>query len=84
MAAAFSSVPPFFYAEMVAQAGISFEAFGLELEMGVPQPGMFTRDLFQLSSLLGDAAQQRSGVPGFCRRHGHGALLLVGHAVNHS
>ena len=40
------------YAEMVAQAGISFEAFGLELEMGVPSPGMFTRDLFQFSCML--------------------------------
>ena len=40
------------YAEMVAQAGINFEAFGLEMEMGVPTPGSFTRDLFQLSCLL--------------------------------
>ena len=35
-----------------AQAGINFEAFGLEIEMGVPTKGMFTRDLFQLSCLL--------------------------------
>ncbi len=47
-----SSVPPVLYAEMVAQAGINFEAFGLEIEMGIPQPGKFTRDLFQLSCLL--------------------------------
>jgi hypothetical protein len=47
-----ASVPPMLYAEMVAQAGISFEAFALELEMGVPEPGHFTRDLFQLSSML--------------------------------
>jgi hypothetical protein len=47
-----ASVPPLLYAEMVAQAGINFEAFGLEIEMGAPSPGMFTRDLFQLSSLL--------------------------------
>jgi hypothetical protein len=47
-----SAVPPILYAEMVAQAGISFEAFGLEIEMGVPAPGMFMRDLFQLSCLL--------------------------------
>jgi hypothetical protein len=45
-------VPPMLYAEMVAQAGINFEAFGLELEMGVPLPGMFMRDLFQISCLL--------------------------------
>ena len=47
-----ASVPPMMYAEMVAQAGISFEAFALEIEMGVPQQGNFTRDLFQLSSML--------------------------------
>ena len=46
------AVPPIMYAEMAAQAGINFEAFGLELEMGVPAPGRFNRDLFQLSSLL--------------------------------
>jgi hypothetical protein len=45
-------VPPLLYAEMVAQAGVNFEAFGLELELGVPKPGHFTRDLFQLSCLL--------------------------------
>ncbi|HET6248978.1 MAG TPA: endo-1,4-beta-xylanase [Tepidisphaeraceae bacterium] len=47
-----ASVPPMMYAEMVAQAGISFEAFALEIEMGVPKSGNFTRDLFQLSSML--------------------------------
>jgi hypothetical protein len=47
-----NTVPPMLYAEMVAQGGVPFEAFGVELEMGVPSPGMFTRDLFQLSCLL--------------------------------
>ncbi|HWE02814.1 MAG TPA: endo-1,4-beta-xylanase [Tepidisphaeraceae bacterium] len=47
-----ASVPPMLYAEMVTQAGISFEAFALEIEMGVPEPGNFTRDLFQLSTML--------------------------------
>lgn len=46
------TVPPMLYAEMIAQAGIGFDAFGLEIEMGVPQPGKLTRDLFQLSCLL--------------------------------
>jgi hypothetical protein len=46
------SVPPMQYAEMVAQAGINFEAFGVEIEMGVPSNGRFTRDLFQLSCML--------------------------------
>jgi hypothetical protein len=47
-----NAVPPLFYAEMLTQAGINFEAFGLELEIGVPRTGSFTRDLFQLSYLL--------------------------------
>ena len=46
------AVPPLQYAEFVTQAGINFDAFGLELEMGVPKPGMFVRDLFQVSCLL--------------------------------
>jgi hypothetical protein len=46
------SVHPLLYAEMVSQAGINFDAFGIELEMGVPRPGMFVRDLFQISTLL--------------------------------
>lgn len=47
-----NSVPPMLYAEMVAQAGINFEAFGLEIEQGVPTRGGYTRDLFQFSCLL--------------------------------
>lgn len=47
-----SGAPPLLYAEMVAQSGISFEGFGIELEVGVPVPGMYTRDMFQYSSLL--------------------------------
>ncbi len=46
------TVPPMLYAEMVAQGGIHFDAFALELEMGVPTRSQFTRDLFQLSSML--------------------------------
>jgi hypothetical protein len=45
-------VPPMLYAEMVAQAGVSFEAFGLELEMGIPTAGSYTRDMFQISCML--------------------------------
>lgn len=47
-----TAVAPMMYAEMVAQAGINFEGYGLEIEMGVPKPGHFMRDLFQLSCLL--------------------------------
>ena len=44
-----AGVPPMLYAEMLANAGIAFEAFGLEIELGVPVTGQFDRDLFQLS-----------------------------------
>jgi hypothetical protein len=47
-----AAVAPMLYAEMLAQSGINFEAFALEVEMGVPKQGMFMRDLFQFSSLL--------------------------------
>jgi hypothetical protein len=47
-----TGMPPMFYADMCAQAGVNFEAFGLDIEMGVPKPGAFTRDLFQVSSML--------------------------------
>jgi hypothetical protein len=47
-----ASVPPMLYAEMAAQAGINFDAYGLEMEMGVPMSGLYVRDLFQFSSML--------------------------------
>ena len=47
-----TSVSPNLYAEMVSQAGINFDGFALELELGVPQQGMYLRDLFQISVLL--------------------------------
>ena len=45
-------VPPMLYAELVAQSGVNFEAFGLELETGVPAVGKYARDLFQVSCML--------------------------------
>ena len=47
-----TSVAPLLYAEMVSQAGIAFDGFAMELEVGVPQPGKFMRDLFQISAML--------------------------------
>ncbi len=47
-----SSVAPMLYAEMAAQAGINFDGFALQLELGVPQTGRYMRDLFQVSTLL--------------------------------
>ena len=46
------SVAPILYAEMAAQAGINFDGFAVQIEMGVPQPGRFVRDLFQISTML--------------------------------
>ncbi len=47
-----TSMPPLHYAEMLSQSGTSLDGFAIELELGVPQPGMFLRDLFQISCLL--------------------------------
>lgn len=47
-----TSIAPTLYAEMVAQSGIAFDGFALDLEMGLPIPGNFTRDLFQVSVML--------------------------------
>jgi hypothetical protein len=43
---------PAFYAETIAQAGANFDAFGIELSVGAPRPGGWTRDLFQFSAML--------------------------------
>ena len=47
-----AGVPPMLYAELVAQSGVNFEAFGLELETGVPTTGRYARDLLQVSCML--------------------------------
>jgi len=46
------SIPPLLYADMAVQSGIKFDAFGLQLCMGVPMDGFFVRDFLQVSSLL--------------------------------
>lgn len=46
------SLPPTLYAEMLAQAGIQFDTLGLRVQMGVPAPGLATRDLMAFSALL--------------------------------
>jgi hypothetical protein len=46
------TMPPLVYADVVIQSGISFDAFGLQLEFGWDQPGMHLRDLMQISSRL--------------------------------
>jgi len=46
------SIPPLVYADMILQAGIPIEAFGLKLLMGRASNGQYTRDLMQISDLL--------------------------------
>jgi hypothetical protein len=46
------TIPPLLYADMAVQSGIKFDAFGLQVCMGVPSDGLYVRDLLQVSSLL--------------------------------
>ena len=46
------TIPPLLYADMAVQSGIKFDAFGIQLCMGVPVDGYYVRDLMQVSSLL--------------------------------
>lgn len=46
------SLPPTLYAEMVTQAGVVVDAFGLRVHMGEPSPGRQTRDMAAFSDML--------------------------------
>ncbi len=46
------TVPPLVYVDMITQSGISFEAFGLQLNFGKDLTGMYLRDMMQISSRL--------------------------------
>lgn len=46
------TIPPLLYADMMVQNGINFDAFGLQLFVGVNLDGMFVRDMFQMSTML--------------------------------
>lgn len=46
------TVSPALYAEMVAQSGVPFDAFGLQFLYGVESEGYHLRDLFQISSMI--------------------------------
>jgi GH35 family endo-1,4-beta-xylanase len=56
------TVPPLLYADMVAQSGINFDAFGLQFQFGPGRDGMFVRDMFQISSLLDAFARMGKSV----------------------
>ncbi len=46
------TIPPMLYAGMAVQSGIRFDAFGVQIYMGVPQDGMYVRDFMQISAML--------------------------------
>lgn len=47
-----NAIPPMVYVDMVAQSGINFDAFGLQLHFGKNQLGMHVRDMMQISDVL--------------------------------
>ena len=51
------SVPPLLYAEMAVQAGIPFDALGLQFVFGNDADGYRQRDLFQVATLIDRFAQ---------------------------
>ncbi|MBN2563024.1 MAG: endo-1,4-beta-xylanase [Phycisphaerae bacterium] len=46
------TIAPVLYAQMVAQHGINFDAFGLEMTFGGNEPGHYVRDMMQISAML--------------------------------
>ena len=50
------TIPPLLYADMAAQSGIKFDAFGVQILMGVPVDGHYVRDLFHIGALLDEFA----------------------------
>ncbi len=46
------TIPPLLYADMAVQSGIKFDAFGLQVFMGLPEDGYYVRDLMQISAML--------------------------------
>ena len=47
-----NTIPPLVYVDMVVQSGINFDAFGLQMQFGKDQAGMYIRDMMQISSVL--------------------------------
>ena len=46
------TIPPVFYADMVAQSGVGFDGIGVQFLFGTPVDGMYVRDMFQISDKL--------------------------------
>lgn len=47
-----NTIPPLVYVDMIMQSGISFDAFGLQIQLGRDASGMYMRDLMHISSIL--------------------------------
>lgn len=46
------TIPPLLYADMLMQAGINFDIFGLQILMGIDGEGYHVRDMLQISTLI--------------------------------
>ena len=46
------TIPPLVYIDMVTQAGINYDALGVQMVFGKDQPGMHIRDMMQISAML--------------------------------
>jgi hypothetical protein len=46
------TVPPLIYIDMVTQAGINYDALGVQMVFGKDVPGMHMRDMMQVSAML--------------------------------
>jgi hypothetical protein len=46
------TIPPLLYADMAAQSGVSFDAFGLQFLFGINSDGYHLRDSLQISALI--------------------------------
>ncbi|MBN1786883.1 MAG: endo-1,4-beta-xylanase [Sedimentisphaerales bacterium] len=46
------TVPPLVYIDMVTQAGISYDALGVQMVFGKNEQGMHVRDMMQISAML--------------------------------
>lgn len=47
-----NTIPPLVYIDMILQSGISFDAFGLQMQFGKNESGMQVRDMMEISANL--------------------------------
>lgn len=76
------TIPPLLYAEMVLQSGVNFDAFGVHFRFGLGQDGGYTRDMFQISSMLDQVG--KLGKPVHITAAGVPSAIVKGKAGNGS